>query len=48
MTAEVDRPHQVSVAANTIGYALQERGVELDADQVLAAAQRLEDQGLLA
>lgn len=43
-----DRSHAVSVAANSIGYALQQVGVELDLEQIFAAAQRLEDQGLLA
>jgi hypothetical protein len=37
---------EVSVLANTIGYALAERGVEFTADDAIAAAQRVVDQGL--
>lgn len=41
-------PHEVSVAANSIGYALQEAGyLDVSLDAVLAAAQRLHEQGLL-
>jgi hypothetical protein len=39
---------QVSIAANSIGYALQQRGVEWELDDIIAAAQRLADQGLLS
>jgi hypothetical protein len=37
---------QVSVLANTIGYAFAERGVEFTADDAIAAAQRVVDQEL--
>lgn len=37
---------EVSVLANTIGYALAERGVTFTADDAIAAAQRAVDQGL--
>lgn len=40
-------PEQVSIAANSIGYALQEAGVELSAELALKAAERLAKQGLL-
>lgn len=41
-------PHEVSVAANTIGYAIQvEDDVEITLEAAVAAAQRLYDQGLL-
>jgi hypothetical protein len=39
---------QVSIAANSIGYALQEKGVEFETEDIIAAAQRLADQGLLS
>jgi hypothetical protein len=42
-------PQEVSVAANSIGYALAEFcHLDLHVDAVTAAAQRLYDQGLLA
>lgn len=44
---DVASQNQVSIAANSIGYALQEAGVELNAELALKAAQRLADQGLL-
>ena len=40
-------PQQVSIAANSIGYALQEADVEFSTESILSAAQRLADQGLL-
>jgi hypothetical protein len=46
MSEEVTQ--QVSIAANSIGYALQQRGVEFETEDIIAAAQRLADQGLLA
>jgi hypothetical protein len=39
---------QVSIAANSIGFALAQMGVVIEADAALAAAQRLADQGLLS
>lgn len=39
---------EVSRLANSIGYALAERGVKLTSDDTFAAAQRLVDQGLVA
>lgn len=42
-------PHEVSVAANSIGYAIEkEDDVEITLEAAVAAAQRLYDQGLLA
>lgn len=42
-------PHEVSVAANSIGYTLTEAGyVDVPLEIVIAVAQRLYDQGLLA
>lgn len=42
----LDKPREVLLAANTIGYALE--GFDVSPEAVLEIAQRLEDQGLLA
>lgn len=40
-----EAPREVSMLANCIGYALAEQGVEVTADDTIAAAQRAVDQG---
>lgn len=48
MTYVGKRSQAVLTAANTIGYAITQFGIELPVKALLAASQRLEDQGLLA
>lgn len=42
-----DRSHAVSVAANSIGYALDQNGHSCPLEVVIAVAERLHDQSLL-
>lgn len=41
------RQHSISIAANTVGYALGDRNLIIDREDALAVATRLWDQGLL-
>lgn len=47
MNEQTGPSERVLTAANTIGYALQQEEIDASREAALAAAQRLEDQGLL-
>lgn len=47
MTEPIALSQRILTAANAIGYALEQEDIDLAPEAALAAAQRLEDQGLL-